>query len=76
MHLQGTDPLEDFASNWISHRARGLKDNSVESYERALTVHIAPRLGSRKIGTFTASTVDNFVGDMMLDDVGSAARRR
>lgn len=66
--------LEDFASNWISHRARGLKDNSVESYERALTVHIAPRLGSRKIGTFTASTVDNFVGDMMLDDVGSAAQ--
>lgn len=37
--------LEDFASNWIRHRARGLTDNSVESYERALTVHIFPAWG-------------------------------
>ncbi|WP_326777086.1 tyrosine-type recombinase/integrase [Streptomyces sp. NBC_01445] len=66
--------LEDFASNWIRHRARGLTDNSVESYERALTVHIFPRLGSRKIGTFTADTVDDFVADMALDGIGSAAQ--
>ncbi|WP_338693732.1 tyrosine-type recombinase/integrase [Streptomyces sp. Q6] len=70
----GVQTLEDFASNWIAHRARGLKDNSVESYERALTLHIIPRLGSRKVGTFTANAVDNFVGDMVLDDVGSAAQ--
>ncbi|MFZ3572326.1 tyrosine-type recombinase/integrase [Streptomyces sp. BH097] len=66
--------LEDFASNWMSHRARGLKDSSIESYERALSVHIVPRLGSRKMATFTATTVDDFVSDMMLDGVGSAAQ--
>lgn len=66
--------LEDFATSWIGHRSRGLASQSADSYQSALQIHIIPRLGSRRVGTFTADVVDDFVADMAIDGIGPAAQ--
>lgn len=69
-----TQTLSAFSAEWLGNRSRGLAGNSSDSYRTALDVHIIPRMGSRKVGTFTAATVDDFVSDMTLAKVGPAAQ--
>ncbi|MEU1177992.1 hypothetical protein ABZ464_10130 [Streptomyces sp. NPDC005820] len=45
--------FEAFTARYILNRKRGLEYNTIEQYERGLKTRINPRVGSRRIGTFT-----------------------
>ncbi|WP_180357105.1 tyrosine-type recombinase/integrase [Streptomyces sp. TLI_146] len=67
--------FEDFAARYISNRKRGLASNTVDQYEGSLKVQLNPRLGSRRIGTFTPGAIEDCLGGMELDKVGLASQK-
>lgn len=67
--------FEDFAARYISNRKRGLTSNSIEQYERSLKTHINPRVGSRRVGTFTPGVIEDWLNGMELNKVGLASQK-
>ncbi|MFC7217607.1 tyrosine-type recombinase/integrase [Streptomyces polyrhachis] len=67
--------FKDFATRYISNRKRGLTSNTVDQYEGSFRTQIYPRLGSRRVGTFTPGVIEDWLNGMELDKVGSASQR-
>ncbi|MFD9483390.1 tyrosine-type recombinase/integrase [Streptomyces sp. NPDC059991] len=67
--------FEEFAARYISNRKRGLESNTVDQYEGSLKVHLNPRVGSRRIGTFTPGAIEDCLSGMELDKVGLASQK-
>jgi integrase len=53
-------------SAWIALcRARGLERSTIDAYERHFRIHIAPRLGQKKIIDLTAPMIEAFKTDLI-----------
>ncbi|GGS53180.1 hypothetical protein GCM10010270_24240 [Streptomyces violaceus] len=67
--------FEDFAARYISNRKRGPDSNTIDQYERGLKTQINPRVGSRRIGTFTPGVIEDWLNGMELNKVGLAGQK-
>ncbi|MFJ5675618.1 phage integrase central domain-containing protein [Streptomyces sp. NPDC093097] len=56
--------FEEYAEDWIRRQSRGWAQNSEKRVRSDMRTHIIPRLGSRKVGTFTSIALDDFILSM------------
>ncbi|MFM9373393.1 tyrosine-type recombinase/integrase [Streptomyces sp. Da 82-17] len=70
----GQQRLGEYASTWLG-RQRHFAPSSVRTATQLLDAQILPVLGSRRIGTFTPTVVDDFIMSMEERKVGLAAQQ-
>ncbi|RST20457.1 hypothetical protein EF908_27540 [Streptomyces sp. WAC04770] len=67
--------FENYAAKYISNRRRGLTPNTIDGYKGSLKVQINPRVGSRRVGTFTPGVIEDWLTAMESDKVGLASQK-
>ncbi|MFE0858596.1 tyrosine-type recombinase/integrase [Streptomyces mutabilis] len=70
----GQQRFGNYASTWLT-RQRHYASGSVRSVTQVLNSQILPALESRRINTFTATVVDDFIMSMEERSVGPAAQQ-
>lgn len=68
-------PFKDYAARYIANRRRCLTDNTLDQYNGSLERHLNPRIGSRKIGTFTPGVLEDLLSSLESDRVGLASQK-
>jgi len=61
--------LREYLARWHQHITQNLADNTLATYERAIRLHINPRLGSVKMSKITPMIVSEFKDAMKADEV-------
>lgn len=71
---QGT--LGEFLTAWVSTAVKNeMRENTYRSYERAIRLHINPRIGAVKLAKLTPLHIEKFKQDVVAENVGSRARQ-
>ncbi|MFL9652769.1 hypothetical protein ACJ7VE_03500 [Streptomyces sp. PB17] len=70
----GKQRFEPYASAWLTRQGH-YAPSSIRTVNRILSRQILPVLGSRRINTFTATVVDDFIMSMEERSVGLASQQ-
>lgn len=57
--------LAAFLENWLRGRRSQLRPSTLQSYEAAVDLHIAPRIGEVRLQAVTAATLDTLYEDLL-----------
>jgi integrase len=70
-----TMSVADLLQDWLSHRQPFVRDSTLEVYNRNVTLHIAPYLGTLRLTDLTARRIEQHYARLRTEGLGPYAMR-